>query len=274
MLPGFSQLIAHRFRGFDTRENTIKGLLNALDYGVQLLEFDVRVAACGTPMVYHDEYARDKNGKKRYLYQIPAHRFSEIGGDFAFMPTLEDMLAAGTAHANKTAKFLIDIKDLGFESEVNALVHLNRIQLRTVYVSWVAEVLFRMAELAPDIPKCFSHWCAPVTPEILAKHRVFLSKDGIVQRAPVERIIGVRSGWQMDAPVKGDLLAVLAGGGICVPQDMITENVSRYYHKKNIYVSAFSYIETETMRAHQEQFNIDQYFIDKKDVFTKIKADN
>ena len=53
-------LISHRFRGFAKRENTLEGLKAALDFGVVNLEFDVRVAACGTPMIYHDEYALDK----------------------------------------------------------------------------------------------------------------------------------------------------------------------------------------------------------------------
>ena len=56
-MPKFDQLISHRFRGFSYRENTIKGLMNALDLGVQVLEFDIRVTRCGTPIIYHDEYA-------------------------------------------------------------------------------------------------------------------------------------------------------------------------------------------------------------------------
>ena len=65
-----ANLISHRFRGFSKYENTLDGLQAALDFGVINLEFDVRVAACGTPMVYHDEYAYDSGKTKRHLCDI------------------------------------------------------------------------------------------------------------------------------------------------------------------------------------------------------------
>ena len=55
-MVNFKTFISHRFRGFSDVENTIDGLNAALDFGVQQVEFDIRVSKCGTPMIYHDEY--------------------------------------------------------------------------------------------------------------------------------------------------------------------------------------------------------------------------
>lgn len=48
------EIIGHR--GYPARfpENTIPSLLGALDAGADALEWDVHVAACGTPVVFHD----------------------------------------------------------------------------------------------------------------------------------------------------------------------------------------------------------------------------
>ena len=82
-----SHLISHRFRGFSKHENTIAGLTAALDFGVRHLEFDIRVARCGTPMIYHDEFTLDAKGNSRNLCDIKASDFKALGGVFGHIPT-------------------------------------------------------------------------------------------------------------------------------------------------------------------------------------------
>ncbi len=265
-------LISHRFRGFWNYENTVEGLKSALDFGVLLLEFDVRMAKCGTPMVYHDEYAPDKNGNKRFLCDIPAHAYKKIGGRFAIMPTLEAVFSSINHHKNQTAKFLIDIKDLGFETEINALVHYYGLEKRVIYVSWLAEVLYRLHEIAPDIALCFSHWCSKTDKIIAQKHEILVSEDGNIPRINSDYIIGKRMGWELQKPLIGDMLEIIkkTKGIICVPENMINRKLSDYYHKHNIQVSTFSYIGWDKINKHKSDFNIDLYFIDNKQVFTEL----
>ena len=82
-MVALKHLISHRFRGFSPYENTISGLNAALDFGVLNLEFDIRVAKCGTPMIYHDEFALDKNGTAHRLSDVMASDYAELGGIFA-----------------------------------------------------------------------------------------------------------------------------------------------------------------------------------------------
>jgi len=266
-------LISHRFRGFAPYENTLAGLTAALDFGVLLLEFDIRVARCGTPMIYHDEYAYDASGKPHYLCDLMARDFAALGGDFGRMPTAETVFAHAANHANQKARLLIDIKDAGFEVEINALVHLFGLEKRCVYVSWLPEVLYALHDLAADIPLCLSHWSQKPDAKIRANHKVFAAKNREIARSDIPASVhGLRSGWYIDGPLQGQLRRIIKAsrGAICVPRDMISRALSDNYHADNIAVSTFAYTDWDHLNDHKDRFNIDLYFIDKKDVFEEL----
>lgn len=267
-------LISHRFRGFSERENTLAGLKAALDFGVQNLEFDVRVSACGTPMIYHDEHAPDEQNKQKIVSDYPRAAFADLGGAFAHMPTLDTLLELCASHPNQTAQLLIDIKDLGFEHEIHALVMAHRLSHRVVYVSWVAEVLYRIHRLAPTIPLCLSHWCAPIDQKIADKHGIYQSNDGIIPKIDTAYIIGKRTGWAVAVPLQGEFLEMLkrTNGGICVPQNMVSQSLCQYYHDHDLFISTFSYTDWPTINAHRSLMNIDLFFIDNKTVFRELSA--
>ncbi len=269
---GIGALISHRFRGFAPYENTLKGLSAALDFGVQNLEFDVRMTKCGTPMVYHDEFAMDRDGNKHNLCDYKLCEYARLGGTFARMPTLDALFSTVKVHKNRTAKLLIDIKDLGFEQEIHALVMYYRLQTRTIYVSWVPEVLYRLHDLAPDIPLCLSHWCGDVNEHVAANHDMQVSVDGIIPRQHDEYMIGVRYGWASKHALTGDILDILksSNGGICVPQMLLTRELSDYYHSHELFISTFSYTDWPLINTHKSTLNIDLYFIDNKQVFDEL----
>ena len=263
-----SNLICHRFRGFAPYENTIEGLLAALDLSVLNLEFDIRVAKCGTPMIYHDEAALDKDGKLHHLCDVMAQDFAALGGVFAHMPTAEALFAAAANHNNTAARFLIDIKDAGFEAEIHALVMLNRLASRVIYVSWVPEALYAMHDIAPDADYCLSHWCLSPDAGTRQIHKVFKAKMGHIKRPSRKLVHGERSGWFVDGPLRGELRDIVSS--VCIPQAMVSRALVDDYHKDGIEVSTFSYIDWEHINRHKERFNIDTYFIDNKRVFDEM----
>lgn len=271
-MVGLSSLISHRFRGFAPRENTLDGFVAALDFGVLNLEFDIRVTRCGTPMIYHDEYALDKNGTRHEIVDLMASDFPALGGTFKHIPTAEALFELAGQHGNKDAKLLIDIKDAGFETEIHALVCQNRLQNRVVYVSWVPNALYAMHEIAPDIPLCLSHWCQNPPDIARAVHKVHTSENGHVPRLEQTHIHGERSGWYIEGGVQGELRDMLkrTSGSVCVPQFMVTRELVDAYHADGIEVSAFSYVTWPDIRAHEKEFNIDLYFIDNKKVFDAL----
>jgi len=268
--------ISHRFRGFDARENTIAGMRAALDFGVKHLEFDIRVAKCGTPMIWHDEHAKDGRGKSRKLCDIIASDYAATGGDFARFATFDALLAAAAAHPVKDAKLLIDIKDAGFEVEITSLVRLHRLQDRVVYVSWIPEALYACHALEPDAPLCLSHWCQKPGPLVRKVHKVYTAKNGAVPNSGRKYIHGERSGWFVDGQITGTLrdMLIKTGGSVCVPVGMVTKDLVAGYHADGIEVSVFSYVDLKKAQAHKDAMNIDLYFVDKKRVFDALSSNN
>ena len=267
-----NDFISHRFRGFDARENSLTGLTAALDFGVKHLEFDIRVAACGTPMIWHDEHAKDGRGKTRKLCDVRADDFKTAGGDFAHFPTFDALLETVAAHPVKDANLLIDIKDAGFEVEITSLVRLHKLHDRVVYVSWLPEALYACHALEPDAPLCLSHWCKKPGPLVRKVHEVFTAKNGEVPNRQRGYVHGERSGWFVAGPVQGEMRAMLkaTGGSVCVPVSMVTKELVADYHRDNIDVSVFSYVDLSKAQAHKDAINIDLYFVDKKRVFDAL----
>ncbi|WP_017930267.1 glycerophosphodiester phosphodiesterase [Robiginitomaculum antarcticum] len=265
-------LISHRFRGFSTRENSLEGLRAALAFGVKHLEFDIRVAACGTPMIYHDESAKDGRGRKRRLADFTAADYQGLGGDFPLFPTFEALLQAIVGSGNTQSRFLIDIKDAGFEVEIASLVRLYRLHDRVTYVSWVPEALYAMHTIEPDIALSFSHWCKSPGPLVRSVHKVFHAHNGRVPDSERRYIHGERSGWFVNGPVKGEMRNLLAAsaGSVCVPVSMVSRALVDAYHDAGIEVSTFSYVELRKVQQHKKMMNIDLYFIDNKKIFDKI----
>lgn len=272
MTVKIDRIVSHRFRGFAPQENSLHGCNAALSYGVKHVEFDIRVAACGTPMIFHDEHAIAGDGKNYKLCDVKASDYATLGGEFATFPTFEQLLEVIANHPKKDAQLQIDIKDAGFEEAIIALVHLYRLQDRVMYVSWVPEALYAINDLNPDAPLCLSHWCQSPDKATRAIHAVYDAPDGLVPRSGRALIHGERSGWFVNGGVKGEMrdMLVATGGAVCVPVNMVSKELVSYYHRHGISVAVFSYIDLEHAKRDREAKGIDYVFSDSKAVFDAL----
>ncbi len=94
-------VIAHRGASAYAPENTLSSFTRAAQLGIQWVEFDVMLAACGTPIVFHDETldrTTDRQGDigghpYRYLQTLDAGAWfhSKFAGER--IPTLAQVLA-------------------------------------------------------------------------------------------------------------------------------------------------------------------------------------
>ncbi len=259
-----TQLISHRFRGFSQHENTIAGLISALDYGVNQVEFDIRVAKCGTPLIYHDEAAKTASGTLRRICDVMAKDRQTLGGAFEHMPTAEALFQAAAEHPNK-AKLLIDMKDAGFEDMLVALAKANRLIDRIIWVSWLPETLYAVRDLLPDAELTLSHWCKNPNKGVRKLHEVFETKTGHIPRPSRRLVIGERSGWFVDGPLEGEIRELIQN--VCVPATMVTRKLVENYQADGINVSAFSYVTRDGLDAAETDLGLDDYFIDAKTVF-------
>jgi len=259
-----SQLVSHRFRGFSPHENTIEGLNAALDFGVNQVEFDIRVAKCGTPLIYHDEAAKTESGRSRHICDIMARDRRSLGGVFTHMPTAEALFEAAAKHSNKT-KLLIDMKDAGFEDMLVYLAKANDLMDQIVWVSWLPETLYAIRDLAPNAELTLSHWCKNPGTGTRAIHRVFEAPNGEIPRPQRRQVIGERSGWFVNRPLRGEIRNLVQN--VCVPATMVTRELVENYQADGIKVSAFSYVTRDGLDAAEVALGLDDYFIDAKVVF-------
>lgn len=266
----FEQLISHRFRGFAEHESTMDGLKAALDYGVKQVEFDIRLTRCGTPLITHDEAARDKSGTLHAINEVHASDLERIGGDFARMPHARELFEALASHTNQDCKILIDVKDAGFEEMLYSLCAEHRLRERAIWVSWLPEVIYGLYDIDPDAIYCLSHWCQSPEAPVREIHRIYEANLGHIDRPDRRYVHGERSGWYVDGALRGTLRDIVSW--VCVPAYQISAALVDDYHQDGIQVSAFSYLSREAIETAEDRHGHDAFFSDSKAPFEAFKS--
>ena len=244
------------------------GLRAALDFGVQQIEFDIRLTRCGTPVITHDEAASDVRGRQHKICDVLARDLSSLGGDFSRMPTARALFEAIAGHPNQTCKVLIDVKDAGFEAMLYALAAEHRLRDRSVWVSWLPEVLYGIHDIDATAPLCLSHWCQPPGAATRLVHTVFEADHGHINRPERRYVHGERSGWFVDGPLLGQMREMV--NWVCVPASQISRALVEDYHRDGIKVSAFSYVTADAIAIAEERFGHDAFFSDAKAPFEAL----
>lgn len=153
------EIIAHR--GFSARapENTLAALRVALDAGAVAVEFDLRTAACGTPVLFHDEMlGRTTNGvgplSRRPIGQLKALDAGEwFSPEFAgeSIPTQRealDLLKGRVRGVYQDVKGYREMEDL---DRMVAVTREAELAEATIFLSsdWV--ILNRLKFVSPEI---------------------------------------------------------------------------------------------------------------------------
>lgn len=259
------QIISHRFRGFAKHESTMDGLIAALDSGVKQIEFDIRLTRCGTPIITHDEAARDSHGQRHKICDVFARDLPHLGGDFARMPSAAELFKAIALHDNRGCRVLIDMKDAGFEAMLYALCAENRLRERSIWVSWLPEVLYAIHEIDQTAQSCLSHWCQSPNLAVRSVHKVYKANLGHIERPERTYVHGERSGWFVDRPLRGELREIV--NWVCVPAKQVSAALVEDYHQDGTQVSAFSYMTRDAIETAEARHGHDAFFSDAKEPF-------
>lgn len=161
----FQRIVAHRGGGVLAPENTLVALRVAASLGFGGVEFDARLAACGTPVLMHDETVdrtTDGSGRVADLDAAALRRLdagSWFGNEFAGerVPTLE---AAIALCRNLGLWANVEIKpDPGTEAATGHAVATLTAKLWSdaspapLLSSFSEEALQSAREAAPDLPR-------------------------------------------------------------------------------------------------------------------------
>lgn len=153
-------IATHRFRGFDSNENTSTGFANALSEGVKYFEFDVRITADRIPVVNHDHSTENQFNSTANIHKSKYHEIREIKYKHSSAPwimTLEECLDIFKKGKKDQSKIFIDIKDFGEEEKIYEMLSTRSLLSHSIIVSWLPEVLFSFHKIDTKLPLCFSH---------------------------------------------------------------------------------------------------------------------
>ncbi len=169
------EIIAHR--GFSARapENTLSSMEAAIETGVESVEFDLRTAACGTPVLFHDPMlGRTTNGvgplQRRPLAHLRAlDAGSWFGPEFSGerVPTQEEALADVQGRVFRVYQ---DIKGYREMEDLDRMVTITletEMAAATIFMSFDWVILNRLRRTAPEIQRAYMVEAVEDLPEAL-----------------------------------------------------------------------------------------------------------
>jgi len=158
---GHIPMLGHRGVRAKLPENTMISFQNAIELGVDLIEFDVNITKDGVPVVIHDttiDRTSDHEGAVRD-YTLAELKEFDFGCKFSpeysgtRIPTLEEVLTLAAPHENLLLN--VEIKDMTCETVDKTVAMLQKFGLeeRTVIASFDAEMI-RYTKKAYPFMRC------------------------------------------------------------------------------------------------------------------------
>jgi len=158
------EIIAHRGYSARAPENTLSALEAALQTGVRAVEFDVRTAACGTPVLFHDPLlGRTTNGvgplHSRPLAQLKA---LDAGSWFASrfagetIPTQEEALDQLRGRVERVYQHIKGYREMEDLDRMVSVTRRTGMADSTVFVSSNWSILNRLRGVAPEIMRGYT----------------------------------------------------------------------------------------------------------------------
>lgn len=139
-------VIAHRGSGVGPLENTLRGMKQALAWGVDGVEFDVRTSQDGELVIFHDETVDRTTDGTGPIMSYTLKELRELdAGEGEQIPTLREMLALLKPHANLIVN--AEIKPAGIEDAVLQVIQEMDMVEQTVISAFNHEVLQRVHAL-------------------------------------------------------------------------------------------------------------------------------
>lgn len=145
-------ILGHRGAPFEAPENTMRGFRLALAHGADGVELDVQPAADGTPVVIHDptlDRTTDRVGA------VAALSWAQISGARAGIDPVPRLEEAAAWAAESGAWVNVEIKSPGAERASVAAMTAAGVMERTVFSSFVPEVIAELGRVAPDAVRYF-----------------------------------------------------------------------------------------------------------------------
>ena len=218
------EIIAHRGYSARAPENTLAAVEIAIEAGADAIEWDVHVAACGTPVLFHDAtLSRTSNGvgpiRSRTLAQLrELDAGSWFGPGFAGerIPSMEEALELTKGRTRRVYTEVKGFRELGdLDRMVDIVREAGRI-IDHVFISLDWAILDHIADRDPsahlgyivDLPERCEEALERATSDdrslIDFDYRLVIDRAELVRRA-TDRGVAVAV-WTVDDPAQASLL--------------------------------------------------------------------
>ncbi|MDH5591151.1 MAG: glycerophosphodiester phosphodiesterase family protein, partial [Gemmatimonadota bacterium] len=153
------EIIAHRGYSAVAPENTLAALDAAIEAGATALEWDVHTAACGTPVLFHDDMvSRTTNGvgplKRRTLEQLKAFDAGKwFGPEFEGerIPSLREALEHVRGRVRRVYSEIKGFRELEDVDRMADIAAESGMLDQTVFIAMNWTLLDRMRTTHPDV---------------------------------------------------------------------------------------------------------------------------
>ncbi|MES9831921.1 MAG: glycerophosphodiester phosphodiesterase family protein [Candidatus Thiodiazotropha sp. DIVDIV] len=274
--PLLSKLLSHRMRGYSNTEHAPSSFQHVGDYPISYFEVDTRVSCDGVIFIYHDPTFTDIKGGRHRLGELNSSKIRTLRHpDGEPIATLDQALYDFSKYSRPDQIFCIDIKDYGFESEHLDIVRSYNIEYKVVFVSWIPQSLYQLAQLGCQSPLILSHWnlvgfgkfgffvsrLLRSTLQGLGPF-VFLGKERT--RSSLNRYAHGYQHCLVTSDIPSDLLVTLnsSGGGICVHTTMVKTSLIEYCKQNSLALWVFSINDVPGYKYWLNKEGVDVIFCD------------
>ncbi len=140
--------VGHRGARAYEPENTVRSFKKAIELGVNAVELDVRRTKDSEIVVIHDADIKKTTNGEGLVSELTLKEIKSFATEKdERIPTLEEALD----FLDKKVKVFIELKELGLENQVLALVKKKELEKQVVLVSFLEETLRKVRELDSEI---------------------------------------------------------------------------------------------------------------------------
>lgn len=152
--------VGHRGAGAYEIENTLESFQKAIELGVNAIELDVRKSKDGKLVIIHDDNLKKVFGKDVPVNRAKLKELKQITENK--IPTLEEALKTID---QKVEKFLVELKEIGYEKNVLEIVKREKLKNRVIIISFHEQALSNMRKLDEKIETglVYSKYKNPIT---------------------------------------------------------------------------------------------------------------
>ena len=158
-------IIGHRGCAGIEPENTLRGILKAIEYGVEYVEVDVRTCRTGEVVIIHDATVDRTTNGSGYVRDLSFNELRKLNaGKGERIPTLEEAIDIVRGKCG----LIVEIKEEDVWRKTLEIIEEEEMVKNTIVASFYHTIVKDVKTLYPDIKCGVIFTCEPVNPSILA----------------------------------------------------------------------------------------------------------